>query len=75
MEGDGDQGEEGQAPTEEDLRGYWEAAKEVLAHTKRQGYDTEHPVRKNAQRQVAETYAEWQAVRSPKAIPARMGWA
>ncbi len=70
-----EQGEEGEEPTEEDLKGFWEAAKEVLAYAKRQGYPPEHPVRKNAQRQVEETLAEWQAVRPPRAIPTRMGWA
>ncbi len=66
---------EGGEPTEEDLKGYLEAAREVLAYAKRQGYPPEHPVRKNAQRQVEEALAEWQAVRPPRAIPTRMGWA
>ncbi len=66
---------EGDEPTEEDLKGFWEAAKEVLAYAKRQGYPPEHPVRKNAQRHVEETLAQWQAVRPPRAIPTRMGWA
>ncbi len=74
-EDDGDQGHEAYAPSEEELRGYWEAAKEVLAYARRQGYPPEHPVRQNAQRHVDETLAEWQAVRPPKAIPTRMGWA
>ncbi len=66
---------EGDEPTEEDLRGFWEAAKEVLAYAKRQGYPPEHPVRRNAQQQVEESLAQWQAVRPPRAIPTRMGWA
>ncbi len=74
-EGDDAQGFETCAPTEDELRGFWEAAKEVLAYAKRQGYPPEHPVRKNAQRHVDETLAEWQAVRPPRAIPTRMGWA
>ncbi len=65
----------GEEPTEEDLKGYLEAAREVLAYAKRQGYPPDHPVRRNAQRQVEEALAEWQAVRPPKAIPTRMGWA
>ncbi len=69
------QGEEAYEPTEEELKGFWEAAKEVLAYAKRQGYPPEHPVRQNAQNHVDETLAQWQAVRPPKAIPARMGWA
>ncbi len=74
-ESDGDQGFEECAPTEEELRGYWEAAKEVLAYARRQGYPPDHPVRQNAQRHVDETLAQWQAVRPPKAITTRMGWA
>ncbi len=74
-EDEGTQGADAGEPTEEELKGFWEAAKEVLAYAKRQGYPPEHPVRKNAQRHVDETLAEWQAVRPPKAIPTRMGWA
>ncbi len=64
-----------QGPSEDDLRGYWEAAKELLAYTKKQGYAPEHPVRRNAELQVANTLADWRAARPPKAIHARMGWA
>ncbi len=69
-EQDGDEG-----PSEEDLRAYWEAAKEALAFTKRQGHPPEHPIRRNAEQQVAETLAAWRAVRPPKAVHTRMGWA
>ncbi len=73
---DGDQQHENvQAPTEEDLRGFWEAAKEVLAYARKQGYSEEHPVRRNAQRQVDEALAEWRAATPPKALHTRMGWA
>ncbi len=74
-EGGDDQGFEACAPTEDELKGFWEAAKEVLAYAKRQGYPPEHPVRRNAQSHVDETLAEWQAARPPRAIPTRMGWA
>ncbi len=64
-----------QLPSEDVLRGYWEAAKELLAFAKRQGHPEDHPVRRSAQRQVDEAYAEWRAAAPPKAVHARMGWA
>ncbi len=77
--GDGDEGDQLPAeelpPSEEDLRGFWEAAKDMLAFTKRQGYPEDHPVRRNAQRHVEETLAEWRAAAPPKALHTRMGFA
>ncbi len=74
-----DPGEEWQsdvhAASEEELRGYWEDAKELLAFAKRQGHPEDHPVRRSAQRQVDEAFAEWRAATPPKAVHARMGWA
>ncbi len=64
-----------QGPTEEELRGYWEAAKDLLSFAKKQGYPPEHLVRKNAERQVEEALNAWRAAKPPKAIPTRMGWA
>ncbi len=72
--GDQDDGAE-QNPSEDELRGYWEAAKELLAFAKRQGHPEDHLVRRNAQRQVDEAFAEWRAAAPPKAVHARMGWA
>ncbi len=56
--GDEEWPEEDQEATEQELRGYWEAAKELLAYAKRQGYPPEHPVRRNAEQQVAEALAQ-----------------
>jgi hypothetical protein len=76
-----DQGEHRQeedaqhTPNEEELRGYWEAAKDLLAFAKKQGYAEDHPVRRNAQQQVDATFADWRAATPPKAVHARMGWA
>ncbi len=64
-----------QVPNEEELRGYWEAAKDLLAFAKKQGYSEDHPVRRNAQRQVDMAFADWRAATPPKAVHARMGWA
>ncbi len=70
------QGEDAQhVPNEEDLRGYWEAAKDLLAFAKKQGYAEDHPVRRNAQQQVDAAFADWRAATPPKAVHARMGWA
>ncbi len=73
--GDEEGAEADHGPTEEELRGYWEAAKDLLSFAKKQGYPPEHPVRKNAERQVEEALNAWRAAKPPKAIPARMGWA
>ncbi len=70
-----EQQDEEQAASEEELRGYWDAAKELLAFAKRQGHPEDHPVRRNAQRQVDEAFAEWRAATPPKAVHTRMGWA
>ncbi len=67
--------EEDHGPTEEELRGYWEAAKDLLSFAKKQGYPPGHPVRKNAERQVDEALGAWRAAKPPRAIPTRMGWA
>ncbi len=72
---EGEQHEDWQAPNEDVLRSYWEAAKELLAYAKKQGYAEGHPVRDNAQRQVDAAYADWRAATPPKAVHARMGWA
>ncbi len=72
---DADGQDDDQGPSEEDLRAYWEAAKEMLAFAKRQGHPPEHPVRRGAEQQVAETLAAWRAVRPPRAVHTRMGWA
>ncbi len=71
--GDGQEGTH--AANVEELRGFWEDAKELLAFAKRQGHPEDHPVRRAAQRQVDEAFAEWRAATPPKAVHARMGWA
>ncbi len=73
--GDDPEGGTEHYPSEGELRGYWEAAKEMLAFTKRQGHPEDHPVRRNAQCQVDEAFARWRAAAPPKAVHARMGWA
>ncbi len=72
---DADGQDDDQGPSEEDLRAYWEAAKDMLAFSKRQGHPPEHPVRRSAEQQVAETLAAWRAARPPRAVHTRMGWA
>ncbi len=71
QQGDDDQ----QPPNEDVLRSYWEAAKDLLAFAKKQGYPEDHPVRRNAQQQVDAAFADWRAATPPKAVHARMGWA
>ncbi len=74
--GDGEEGAEADhGPTEEELKGYWEAAKDLLSFAKKQGYPPEHPIRQNAERQVDETLSAWRAAKPPRAIPTRMAWA
>ncbi len=71
----GEEQEEAQAADVDELRRYWEDAKELLAFAKRQGHAEDHPARRAAQRQVDDAFAEWRAATPPKAVHARMGWA
>ncbi len=79
VDGDADSGGDGQEAAQatdvDELRKYWEDAKELLAFAKRQGHPEGHPARRAAQRQVDEAFAEWRAATPPKAVHARMGWA
>ncbi len=67
--------DDGTEPTADDLRGTWEAAKDLLAHIKKQGHPEGHPLRRNAQEQVDKAYAEWQSAKPPTAPSKRMVWA
>ncbi len=79
VDGDADPGDDGhdaaQITDVDELRRYWEDAKELLSFAKRQGHPEDHPARRAAQRQVDEAFAEWRAATPPKAVHARMGWA